>query len=147
MMDRRNFLRSCGAACLGGIALATALQSCNTTRMISGTIAGSFLVIDRSAFETVKDGETLYRKYVVVHNEELKFPICVYRFGENDYTALYMQCTHQGAELQAFGDKLQCPAHGSEFSNRGQVESGPATAPLRTFPVSADNNELKISLV
>jgi Rieske Fe-S protein len=58
-----------------------------------------------------------------------------------------MQCTHQGAELQAFGDKLQCPAHGSEFSNRGQVESGPATAPLRTFPVSADNNELKISLV
>jgi Rieske Fe-S protein len=145
-MDRRDFLRSCGYACLGGIGLAAALQSCTTSKMVGGTIAGSFLVVDRTAFETVRDGETLYRKYIVVHNDELQFPVCVYRFSENDYTALYMQCTHQGAELQAFGDKLQCPAHGSEFSNRGQVENGPATAPLRTFPVTIGTNELKISL-
>lgn len=145
-MDRRGFLRSCGYACLGGIGLAAALQSCNTSKMISGTISGTFLVVDRSAFVTVKDGETLYRKYVVVHNDELKFPVCVYRLSETDYTALYMQCTHQGAELQAFGDRLQCPAHGSEFSNRGQVESGPATSPLRSFPVTIEPNELKIAL-
>ena len=57
-----------------------------------------------------------------------------------------MACTHQRAELQVYGDKLQCAAHGSEFSNRGLVESGPATADLRKFPVTIENSVLKISL-
>lgn len=146
-MDRRAFIRTCGYACIGGLGLAVTLQSCTGTKMIAGTLSGSALVVDRSAFELEKNGEKTYRKYIVVHNDQLQAPICVYRFGENDYTALYMQCTHQGAELQVFGDKLQCPAHGSEFSNRGIVENGPATAPLRTFPVLTDDaTTLKISL-
>ncbi len=57
-----------------------------------------------------------------------------------------MKCTHQGTELQVFGDKLQCPAHGSAFNYRGKVENGPANTSLRTFPVTIHNNELKISL-
>ena len=57
-----------------------------------------------------------------------------------------MQCTHQGAELQVFGDKLQCPAHGSEFTNKGIVQSGPAETKLRSFPVIIEANQLKISL-
>lgn len=145
-MDRRDFLRSCSLACIGGIGLAAGLQSCNTTKTIAGTIAGAYLVVDRAAFERVKDGQIEYREYVVVHNDQLQFPVCIYRFADNDYTALYMQCTHQGAGLQVFGDKLQCPAHGSEFSNRGQVENGPATASLRTFPITITDNELKIAL-
>jgi Rieske Fe-S protein len=57
-----------------------------------------------------------------------------------------MRCTHQGTELQVFGDKLQCPAHGSEFNNSGAVQNGPADIKLRTFPVTLDNHQLKISL-
>jgi Rieske Fe-S protein len=57
-----------------------------------------------------------------------------------------MRCSHQGAELQVFGDKLQCPAHGSEFDNKGGVQSGPADIKLRTFAVVIENNQLKISL-
>ena len=49
-----------------------------------------------------------------------------------------MQCTHQGAELQASGDMLQCPAHGSEFNNKGTVTNGPADTDLRTFPVTVN---------
>jgi Rieske Fe-S protein len=59
---------------------------------------------------------------------------------------MLMVCTHQGAELQVFGDKLQCPAHGSEFSNRGVLENGPANRDLRKFPIVIENNTLKISL-
>lgn len=40
---------------------------------------------------------------------------------ENKYHALWTGCTHQGTELQVFGDRLQCPAHGSEFANTGAV--------------------------
>jgi len=57
-----------------------------------------------------------------------------------------MQCSHQGAELQASGDFLQCPAHGSEFDKKGVVTNGPANNNLRTFPVRANANELFIDL-
>ena len=70
----------------------------------------------------------------------------VYRFDDNKYEALLMKCTHQGTELQAFGDKLQCPAHGSEFNKHGKVENGPASASLRTFPVTITDDQLQISL-
>jgi Rieske Fe-S protein len=57
-----------------------------------------------------------------------------------------MRCTHQGAELTAYGDKLVCSAHGSEFDNKGNVQNAPAEKPLKTFPVFIDNKTLKISL-
>jgi Rieske Fe-S protein len=57
-----------------------------------------------------------------------------------------MKCTHQGTELQVFGDRLQCPAHGSEFTLDGNVKNGPADTALRTFPVIKENKTLKIDL-
>jgi Rieske Fe-S protein len=145
-MERRDFIRNCGFICFGGVAYATLLQSCATTKTVQGQIDASWLVIDLKEFETVKKGVTDYHKYVIVHNDALQYPICVYRFSDSDFRALYMQCTHQGAELQVFGDKIQCPAHGSEFSNTGAVENGPATQHLRTFQTLLSSTQLKISL-
>ena len=76
-----------------------------------------------------------------MQNEILQHPICIYRFNENTFKALLMKCTHQGAELQVFGDKLQCPAHGSEFNNQGEVKDGPADHDLRTFPITISDNQ------
>ncbi|MDH4470972.1 MAG: Rieske (2Fe-2S) protein [Fluviicola sp.] len=140
-------MRSCGYACLSGIAVTTILQSCATTKIVSGSIDQSELVIDLADFEQVKKKQSSFRNYLIVRNDSLQFPLAIYRFSDTEYTALYLKCTHQGAELQVFGDKIQCPAHGSEFSNRGVVESGPATEKLREFAVRIDNKQLKISLV
>lgn len=145
-MERRDFIRNCGFICFGGVAYATVLQSCVTTKTVQGQIEESHLAIDLKEFENVKKGVTGFHKYVIVHNDALQYPICVYRFSASEYKALYMQCTHQGAELQVFGDKIQCPAHGSEFSNTGTVESGPATQNLRTFQTALSSTHLKISL-
>jgi len=142
-MERKAFLKTCGFACLSTSVLAALLESCNSTKSVSGTIDQSDLVIPTSSFESGKD---TFKKYIVIHNDLLKYPICVYRFNEKQYTALLMRCTHQGAELQVFGDRLQCPAHGSEFSNKGTVENGPADSNLRTFPVTIQNDQLYISL-
>ena len=106
----------------------------------------SALAIKSGDFETKAGSEKHYKKYIVVNNDKLKFPICVYRLDAQNYSALWLQCSHQGAELQVFGDKLQCPAHGSEFNNKGSVTGGPANANLRRFPVTVENNQLKISL-
>lgn len=142
-MDRKNFIKNCGFACMSG-ALTILLPQCNaTSKIVSGKIVADDLVVDIADFEVKKE---VYKNYLIVENEILKYPVCVYRFSENDYSAMFMRCTHQGAELQVFGDKLQCPAHGSEFSNRGVMQTGPASSNLRMFPVTIENNQLKISL-
>lgn len=128
---------------MGGMLLGPLLEGCSSTKMIPGTIAGSTLVLPTTAFLT-RSGK--YRAYVLVGNEQLRFPICLYRFSDDNYSAVLMRCTHQGAELQVFGDRLQCPAHGSEFDDHGVVKTGPATSNLRTFPVTIQNNQINISL-
>ena len=98
-------------------------------------------------FKTIpKDKKSAYRSFLIIRNEALQYPICVYRFSDTEYAALWMRCSHQGAELQASGDFLQCPAHGSEFNNKGKVTNGPADNNLRTFPVTVTTNELFIDL-
>jgi len=104
------------------------------------------MIVSITDFETKKGKAKGFKKYLVVQNDLLQNPICIYRFDENTYEALLMKCTHQGTELQVFGDKLQCPAHGSEFNHHGKVENGPAITSLRTFPVTITDNQLKISL-
>lgn len=141
-MKRTEFLKTCGFACLSGTVIAGALAGCGGSKIIAGTVNGSNLVIPASVF-TDKNS---FRKYVVTQHGSLKYPICVYRFSATEYTALLMRCTHQGAELQVFGDRLECPAHGSEFSNRGKVENGPADTNLRVFPVAVQDDQLLISL-
>ncbi len=141
-MKREEFLKNCGFACLGGSIVGAVLEGCGSSKSIEGAMDQSDLVIPVNAFQR-KDS---FRKYVVVQHEKLKYPVCVYRFSETDYSALLMRCTHQGAELQVFGARLQCPAHGSEFNNKGVVQNGPADTNLRTFPVTIQKNQLYISL-
>ena len=145
-MDRKGFLKTCGFACAGGIGLTGILQGCSTTKLFTGKIIADDLVVPISHFETKNGNNTYFKKYIVVQNDILQYPVCVYRVNENEYTALWMRCTHQGTELQVFGDRLQCPAHGSEFDNRGSVKNGPADTQLRTFAVLIEKDQLKISL-
>jgi nitrite reductase/ring-hydroxylating ferredoxin subunit len=142
-MRRQEFLKTCGIVCLSGSLPGLMLEGCASSgKMVGGTIEQSDLVIPVTVFQNKES----YRKYVVVQHEKLKYPVCVYRFSETEYAALLMRCPHQGAELQVFGSRLQCPAHGSEFNNEGVVENGPADTNLRTFPVTKLNHQLYISL-
>src|SRR5690606_30901658 len=112
---RKVFIKTCGYACLGATVFAPLMQGCVSSKTITAPIEGENLRIPISNFE--KDGKIL--SYLVVSNPQLRYPIYVFRFSENDYAALYMQCSHQGNEVTAYGDKLVCSAHGSEFDNRG----------------------------
>ncbi len=142
-MERKEFIKTCGFACLGGLFATSLLEGCGSSKMIAGTINHSDLVVPVTVFAQGKDS---FKKYVVVQHESLKYPVCVYRASKTEYTALLMRCTHQGAELQVFGDRLECPAHGSQFSNTGKVQNGPADTNLRSFPVRVDDNQIYISL-
>lgn len=141
-MNRKDFIKKCGYACIGISSVSLLLQSCVPTKHITASISGDNLLIPKTDFIKKDD----YLNYLIVRNESLRFPIYLFRFSETEYTALYLQCTHQGNELNAYGDKLVCSAHGSEFNNKGEATNGPATDPLRSFPVQLDNQNIIISL-
>ncbi len=143
-MERKTFIKTCGFACLGGLIGNTLLSGCASTKIVDATIIDTNLVLPEAAF---REAQNSYKNYVVVENARLKYPICVFRKSATEYTAVYMYCTHQGAQLQVFGDRLECPAHGSQFSNSGEVKTGPAETALRTFPIIIQNNQLYISLL
>lgn len=145
-MERLKFIKACGAICIGGVTIPALFQNCASIKMLERTIEGDNLIVPVQDFE-IRDKEVLrFKKYIIVQNQQLKYPICVYRNSASEYQALWMRCTHQGTELQVFGDALQCPAHGSEFSKDGSLTQGPADKPLRTFPVILESDQLKISL-
>jgi len=143
-MKRRDFIVTGCHACLSATIVSGLFASCSSVKHASGKLNNDGLLVDTDEFK--EKGKSSYRPYILVRHEELKFPICIYRFSDTDYSALWMQCAHQGAEVQVAGSYLQCPAHGSEYDNRGHVTNGPATRDLRTFPVTVSNNQLFIDL-
>lgn len=145
-MDRKKFLKDSCTVCLSATGLGAVISSCSATRYISGTLGKDGLTVDTNDFLIRKRGKSSYRSFIIVRNESLQYPICIFRLDENEYSALWMRCTHQGTELQASGDYLQCTAHGSEFDNKGTVKNGPADRNLRNFPVTVLKNQLFIDL-
>ena len=144
-MNRRTFTQSC-IYCLLGTAAVPVLNSCQSTFYTSGSVEPNGISVSRSDFAYEKKGTLVQRNYIIVRNETLEFPIYLYRLSENEYSALWMKCTHQGNELQASGDHLHCNAHGSEFNNKGNVVQGPAEKDLRKFNVTSQADKIFIDL-
>lgn len=145
-LGRREFIKSSCLACAGASLGSIALSGCAFTHYVTGTIETNGINISKLDFIDAKRENPRVRQFIVVQNEKLSFPIYVYRISDQEYTAIWMQCSHQGNELQALGDQLHCPAHGSEFDNNGNVTQGPAAHNLRRFPTSTDGNSIFIDL-
>ena len=68
----------------------------------------------------------------------------------NGLYAMTLVCTHSGCDISENGGsvtftRLHCGCHGSEFNGQGQVQIGPATAPLSHLLVTKDaSNQLTI---
>lgn len=141
-MERRDFIKNCTAVCASGLGLALLMQGCGSVHYANSSVQTNKIKISKSEFIDPKKGE---RKFVVVRNERLQFPVCLYKKAEN-YSALYMQCSHQGCELQPNKTSLVCPCHGSEFSTEGKVLSPPADKDLKQFKVITDNENIYIEI-
>lgn len=141
-MERRDFIMQCSVLCAGGIGLAFLMESCGTVHYATNNSETNKIKIMKSEFIDAKKNE---RKFVIIKSEKLQFPIGLY-LNNGTYTALYMQCTHQGCELHANKALLVCPCHGSEFSIEGKVQSAPADKDLKQFKVITDNENIYIEL-
>jgi Rieske Fe-S protein len=145
MMNRKAFIKTCGYSCFGLLGISF-LDACKPVKYIQSANENNRLKIARSEFIEVKKNKTQIRKYVFVKVSKLDFPIVLYRFTENDFSALLLQCPHQGAELNVHGDLISCSAHGSEFSNKGDIIQGPAEQKLKQYNVTSDTENIYIHL-
>lgn len=145
-MERKDFIKQCGVLGVACFGLSLLLEGCGSTHYVQGILNNQRLQINRSDFVVLKHGKTSYRKYIITKAAHPDYPIVIYRFSENDFSALLLRCTHRGVELNINGDLLTCAAHGSEFSNKGDVVQGPAEQQLKSFPVTADETNIYIQL-
>ena len=146
-MERKEFIKTCGLACLGTTALMTMLQGCASSNYFAKTsTSGKLITIPKSEFTDTSKDKVIQRKFVLVRVEKFNYPIGVYHLGDSEYSALMLQCTHKGCELQPNGDFLVCPCHGSEFTNTGVVQNPPAEENLQTFKTSTDNENIYIHI-
>lgn len=147
-MNRKEFIKQCGFACLGVVSLSALVESCTASRQLNVPInENNRMQVPLSAFiASSKNDQVQYKRYIIVRNDRLNYPIVVFRNTTNDYTALLLRCSHQFNELNVNGDLLTCPAHGSEFNANGEVVHGPAEDKLRSFVTTVDAQNLFIHL-
>lgn len=145
-MKRRHFIKNTCLACAGG-GLATAfVAGCKGIHYVSSPLVSGRLTIPKNEFVYLKKEELRYRLWVVAKSPQVPFPIGVFRADDAHFFASYLECTHQGCEVQPEGNYLQCPCHGSEFDSRGKLQHGPAEADLKTFAVETDSDNIYILL-
>ena len=65
---------------------------------------------------------------------------------DKEYQVFSSKCTHLGCRLRIQeGDKIVCSCHGSRFSLKGEVDTGPATLPLKKIPFVISKDEIVIN--
>ena len=145
-MERRQFLKNSCWTCIGAGLSSGLLHSCSSVHLVMSGIENDRLTLKKADFIFLKKEKQMIRQWVLVKAEKLPFPIGVYRFDDNKYAASYLECRHQQCEVEPEGDHLQCPCHGSEYSNTGKLQKGPAEADLKQFEVLTDQNNIYILL-
>ncbi|MEC4985571.1 MAG: Rieske (2Fe-2S) protein [Oscillatoria sp. PMC 1068.18] len=68
---------------------------------------------------------------------------------DNSLTAVNPLCTHQGCTVDWKPEEktLVCPCHGSKFTPTGEVVTGPAARPLKTYEVKEEDNLVLVKIV
>ena len=68
------------------------------------------------------------------------------RLEDGGFLALSRKCTHLGCTVPWVEKekKFACPCHGSAFDITGEVINSPAPRPLDIYPVSIENNIVKV---
>ena len=72
--------------------------------------------------------------------------IRVINLGSNNFVALSTRCTHNGCTVgyNQANQNLPCPCHGSLFDIDGSVINGPASSPLKSYPLTVGTNKIII---
>ena len=78
-MNRKDFIKSCSMACLGTLGMSAFLQSCASTNYYAkNSIAERIIKINKHEFIEHEKNNAVFRKYILIKNDALQFPICLF---------------------------------------------------------------------
>ncbi len=143
MASRRNFLKTLAATAAGFTGITTVLPGCAGAIATYRTEAKNGVVrIQRAEVPELE----MPNGVINVRAGNFPEPIILRNLPEHGIVAVSSMCTHRGCELRALPNSLQCPCHGSEYDEFGQILNGPATKPLRRFEVEETEQAVLIKL-
>ena len=94
-----------------------------------------------------KTSEIEVGKLVIKRFGRKRIAVCKF---EDKFYAFKDSCTHDGGSFDqesVCGKVIECPRHGAKFDvTNGAVLAAPAFSPLETYPVTVNNDEIKIEL-
>ena len=144
-MERKQFIKTCGFACLGASSLAVILESCASSAYYAKSIESSnCITILKTEFIQTVNNKQKERAYILLKYDKFNFPICVSKLNDQSYCAVLLECTHKSCELKPQGNFLICPCHGSKFTNAGIVQNPPAEENLKSFQTKTDHDKIYI---
>lgn len=138
-IDRRRFLAVCASSACG---LTLATTGCASLATHSVTPVNGAIRLAFADHPQLTQPQGMLR---VLPTGEAN-PIFVLALGDGQFSALSSVCTHRGCAVDAHGDRLVCPCHGSTYDRSGAVLRGPAERPLRRYAVQVDGDHITIML-
>tara|TARA_B100001750_G_scaffold175547_1_gene143743 strand:- start:10179 stop:10619 length:441 start_codon:yes stop_codon:yes gene_type:complete len=143
-VHRKDFIKQFGYLIAVLPASSALLSSCAGLYYASFVEEGGVLRVSKGEFQQVKGVKQIERDFVVIQGDSMRYPIGIFKTPNNHYMANLMQCTHRGCELSIGGGIFNCPCHGSEFDPSGRVLEGPAEENLKSFEITADNENIYV---
>lgn len=140
-MNRNEFLQRCAALVAGATCLELTLSGCASLHFTEFAMQGDRAVVSKALFDETG--------YVLLDIRSLPAPVFVRKRAEpngDEYVALLMRCTHRGCTVRPAGQTLDCPCHGSRYTNDGEVIEGPADQDLRRMTTAADEQRVYVVL-
>jgi Rieske Fe-S protein len=141
MKTRREFLKDSCTACLGtaflGLTFST-LSSCSSLPIYKTDLSKKRVDVPLTNFAE--------SNLVIVRDVQVPYDILLVKKSEQEYTAIYMKCTHRENPVTATKSGLFCSEHGSAFDLDGKVTKEPATEPLKKFKTELADSHISIDL-
>lgn len=138
-MNRRDFILDACRACaaLAMLPATAALEGCASS--------AKGMAVSNGRLEVPV--ETLGREgRAVVKAAGLAHPLLLVRRADGSCAALELNCPHKNGPLKEKQGRLVCAWHGSTFDLEGRLLKGPSTIGLKTYPVEADGEVLRVKL-
>lgn len=141
MKTRREFIKDTCTACLGTAFMGftfSQLTSCSSLPIYKTNLTQKIVNVPLTSFAE--------SALVIVRDMQVPYDVLVIKKSEQEYTALYMKCSHKESAVTATKSGLYCSMHGSTFDLNGNVTKEPALEPLKKFKTSVNENTLTIDL-
>lgn len=134
-MDRKQFLKLTGLS-VSALLFANCFYGCDDAGTNAPTNVDFNLDLNDPNYSILKQNGGF-----VVKNG-----ILIAKTIAGSYIAISSKCPHEGVtvEYQPSQDRIECPAHGSIFSNAGKKQSGPASKDLVQYKVEVKGDVLRI---